>query len=162
MRAGSVARAAARVLAIGFVLAVASAPASAAQYLSTSDPATILYDAPSDRAHPLFVYGRGVPAEVLVAVEGWTKVRDASGTIGWIATASLSQKRMVEVRTPTADVHDRPDDAAPVAFRAAQNVLLALDETAASPASVAYPGWVRVRDRSGRAGYVRLARIFGF
>ena len=166
MEGAAAARTAMRALAAGLALAVglalASPVASATQYLSTSDPATILYDAPSSRARPMFVYGRGVPVEELVAVEGWTKVRDAAGTIGWIATPSLAAKRMVEVRVPVADVHEKPDEAAPVVFRAAQDVLLALDETAASPASVANPGWVRVRDRNGRSGYVRLARIFGF
>ncbi|MBS0328048.1 MAG: hypothetical protein JSS46_16075 [Proteobacteria bacterium] len=164
MRVRVAARTAAHAVALGLAagLALASSAASAAQYVSTSDPATILYDAPSDRARPLFVYGRGVPVEQLVAVEGWTKVRDAGGTIGWIATPSLSAKRMVEVRVPVADVRERPDDGAPIAFRAAQDVLLALDETAASPATVANPGWARVRDRDGRVGYVKLAAIFGF
>lgn len=156
------ARAAVLAIGIAVALAAASPRVLAAQFLSTADPATILYDAPSDRARPVFVYGRGVPVEQLVAVEGWTKVRDAAGTIGWIATPSLSAKRIVEVRAQVADVHDRPDDAAPIVFRAAQDVLLELDETAASPAAVANPGWVRVRDRGGRAGYVRLAQIFGF
>lgn len=161
-RAAAHAHAIGLALAIGFTLAAASPEVHAAQYLSTADPATILYDAPSDRARPVFVYGRGVPVEQLVAVEGWIKVRDAAGTIGWIATPSLSAKRIVEVRAPVADVRDRPDDAAPIVFRAAQDVLLELDETAASPAAAANPGWVRVRDRGGRSGYVRLAQIFGF
>lgn len=153
-------------LAAGFALAagcVGSHPALAAPaFLSTADPATILYDAPSDHARPLFVYGRDVPVEVLVAVEGWTKVRDVAGTIGWIASKSLAAKRMVEVRTPVAEVHARADDAAPIVFRAEHDVLLQIAENAASPAAAASPGWVRVRHRDGQTGYVRLAQIFGF
>jgi len=68
----------------------------AADFHSTRDAATVLYDAPSARAKPLFVYGRDVPVEMLVNVEGWTKVRDASGTIGWMAGPSLSDKRMLK------------------------------------------------------------------
>lgn len=168
-------RAAASILAAGFALAVRGAApglvaglalaapvAAAADFLATADPATILYDAPSERARPLYVYGRDVPVESLVAVEGWTKVRDVTGTIGWIASRSLSGKRMIEVRAPVADVHQRPDDAAPIVFRAERDVLLQVVESAASPAAAANPGWVRVRDRDGQTGYVRLAQVFGF
>src|SRR5207302_2547661 len=88
--------------------------AAAAEFRATSDAATILYDAPSARAKPLFVYGRDVPLETLVSVEGWTKVRDASGTIGWIANRALTDKRMLVVRAPIIDVHASPEDTAPV------------------------------------------------
>ena len=68
-------------------------------------------------------------------VEGWTKVRDVGGTIGWIAN---------EVRSPTSAMlvvrvagrrrarHPRRERRR-VVFRAEQNVLLELAETAASP-----------------------------
>jgi SH3-like domain-containing protein len=134
--------------------------ADAADFRSTRDAATILYDAPSARAKPLFVYGRDVPVEVLVNVEKWTKIRDASGTIGWIATASLSDKRMLLVRAK-ADVHAAPDDGSPLVFRADRDVLLELAEPAASPAATANPGWVKVRHRDGQTGYVRITQIFG-
>jgi SH3-like domain-containing protein len=133
-----------------------------ADYRATGDPATILYDAPSARAKPLFVYGHDVPVEVLVSVEGWTKVRDASGTIGWIASRSLSDKRMLEVRAPGADVRAAADDSAPVVFRADADVLLEVAEPATSPATAAVPGWVKVRHRDGQTGFVRLAQVFGF
>ncbi len=145
-----------------FAIALAFPLACAADYRATSDPATLLYDAPSTRARPMFVYGRDVPVEVLVVVEGWTKVRDESGTIGWIASRSLSDKRMLEVRAPGADVRAAPDAAAPVVFRADKDLLLELAEPAASPAAAAAPGWVKVRHRDGATGYVRLSQVFGF
>lgn len=141
---------------------VLPAVAAASDYRATSDPATILYDAPSARAKPLYVYGRDVPVETLVSVEGWTKIRDAAGTIGWMPSTALANKRMVVVRAPGADVHATADDAAPVVFRADRDVLLEIAEPAASPVATATPGWVRVRHRDGQAGYVRLAQIFGF
>ncbi|HMA32403.1 MAG TPA: SH3 domain-containing protein [Casimicrobiaceae bacterium] len=145
-----------------FAIALAFPIACAADYRATGDPATILYDAPSARAKPLFVYGRDVPVEVLVVVEGWTKVRDVSGTIGWIASKSLSDKRTVEVRAPGADVRASPDDSAPVVFRCAADLLLELAEPATSPATASAPGWVKVRHRDGQTGYVRLSQVFGF
>jgi SH3-like domain-containing protein len=135
--------------------------AAAAEFRATSDAATILYDAPSARAKPLFVYGRDVPLETLVSVEGWTKVRDSSGTIGWIANRALADKRMLVVRAPIADVRTNPEDGAPVVFRAEQSVLLELAEPATSAAATATPGWVRVRHRDGQTGFVRVAQVFG-
>lgn len=136
--------------------------ANAADFRSTRDPATVLYDAPSVRAKPLFVYGREVPVESLVTVQGWTKIRDASGTIGWMQNPSLSDKRMLVVRAPGADVRAAPDMNAPVVFRADPNVLLELAEPAASPVAPAAPGWIKVRHRDGQAGYLRVAQVFGF
>jgi SH3-like domain-containing protein len=114
--------------------------ATAAEFRATSEAPTVLYDAPSARAKALFVYGRDVPVETLVSVEGWTKVRDAGGTIGWIANRALADKRMLVVRAAVADVRANPEDAAPIVFRAEQNVLLELGEQAASPTSTATPG----------------------
>ena len=135
--------------------------AAAAEFRATSDAATILYDAPSARAKPLFVYGRDVPLETLVSVEGWTKVRDSGGTIGWIANRALADKRMLVVRAPIADVRANPEDGATVVFRAEQSVLLELAEPATSAAATGTPGWVKVRHRDGQSGFVRVAQIFG-
>jgi len=138
-----------------------AAPLCAAEFRVTSEAPAVLYDAPSQRARPQFVYGRDVPFEVLVTVEGWTKVRDLSGTIGWIAGKSLSDRRMLQVRGGVADVRTAPDDAAPVAFRAEANVLLELAEPATSPGTTASPGWVKVQHRDGSTGYARIAQLFG-
>src|SRR5436309_10487789 len=148
----------------GIVIAAALWPAfcaAAAEFRATSDAATILYDAPSARAKPLFVYGRDVPLETLVSVEGFTKVRDSSGTIGWIANRALADKRMLVVRASIADVRANPEDGAAVVFRAEQSVLLELAEPATSAAATATPGWVKVRHRDGQVGFVRVAQVFG-
>jgi SH3-like domain-containing protein len=146
------------------LIALAALPigARAADFRTTSDPATVLYDAPSARARPLFVYGRDIPVETLVSVEGWSKVRDASGTIGWMQTKALAEKRMVVVRTSAADVRAAADESAPVVFRAERDVLLEVAETAATPSTTSMPGWLRVRHRDGQSGFVRLAQVFGF
>lgn len=148
-------------LAIALAAALAAGGALAAEYKTTADAPTVLYDAPSAKARPLFVYGRDVPLEILVAVEGWTKIRDTAGAFGWIANKSLSDKRMLLVRVPLAEIRANPDDAAPVVFRAEQNVLLDLGESAASPGTTATPGWVKVRHRDGQTGYVRVNQVFG-
>lgn len=146
------------VVLLGILLA---AHAAAADFRATTDAPTVLFDAPSTKARALFVYGRDVPVEVLVTVEGWTKVRDAGGTIGWIAGKGLADKRVLQVRAPVADVRANPDETAAVVFRAEQNVLLELAEPATSPAGTATPGWVKVRHRDGQTGFVRLPQVFG-
>ena len=154
-------RAAAALCALAAVLALPLA-AAAADFRSTHDAATVLYDAPSLRAKPLYVYGRNVPVESLVSVEGWTKIRDESGTIGWMQNAALSERRMLVVRAPGADVRAAADERAPVVFHTDRDVLLELAEPAASPAATLAPGWVKVRHRDGQSGFVRLAQVFGF
>lgn len=140
---------------------VLAAPARAVDYRVTNDSPTVVYDAPSARARALYLYGKDVPLEVIVAVEGWTKVRDVDGTIGWIANGSLADRRELIVRTPTAEVRAEPEDSAPVVFTAEQNVLLEPAEPATSAASAATPGWIKVRHRDGQQGYVRVSQVFG-
>ena len=127
-----------------------------------SDPAAVLYDAPSARARPLFIYGRDVPVETLVSVEGWTKIRDAAGTIGWMQAKSLSDKRMVVV--PCAGRRrarsGRGGRAGRVSRRARRAARARGDGGVA--AATATPGWLKVRHRDGQTGYVRLSQVFGF
>lgn len=134
---------------------------AAADYRTTVDTPTLMYDAPSAKARPQFLFGPDVPVEIVVQVEGWTKVRDAGGTIGWMANKALGDKRVLLVRVPVADIRANPDDSAPLVFRAEQNVLLDMAETATSTATTAAPGWVKVRHRDGQVGFVRISQIFG-
>ena len=126
----------------------------AAEYRVTADAPAVLYDAPSAKAKPLFVYGRDVPIEVLVTRrrldQGARRRRHdrldrRQGACATSASCSCAR------RSPTCA--PIPDDAAPVVFRAEQNVLLELAETASSPATTAMPGWVKVRHRDGQTGY---------
>ena len=132
-----------------------------ADYRVTADAPAVLYDAPSAKAKPLFVYGRDVPMEVLTSIEGWTKVRDSGGSIGWLASKSLADKHVLLVRAPTAAVRANPDEAAAVVFRAEHNVLLEVAEPATSAATTSNPGWVKVRHRDGQTGFIRISQVFG-
>ncbi|MCC6531420.1 MAG: hypothetical protein IT531_02630 [Burkholderiales bacterium] len=136
------------------LLALAAAVASGAEFRSTIDPATVLYDAPSSRSKPMFVLGRGYPMEVMVALEGWTKVRDSAGTIGWVEARALSSKRLVVVKPSVVEARSAPEEGAGVAFKAGQGVLLDWLETLPS-------GWTRVRHDEGGQGFVRTADLWG-
>ncbi len=130
---------------------------AAAEFQSASE-AAVLYDAPSIKARPLFVIGRETPFEVIVGVEGWLKIRDASGTVAWIERKEASERRTLIVRVPVADVVTAPEANAPLVFKAEQNVVLELVD----PAYVSNtPGWAKVRHRDGQQGYVRIAQVWG-
>ncbi len=129
-------------------------PASAGSFRAVEESGAVLYDAPSREATPVYVVSRDYPLEVLVEVEAWVKVRDAAGAISWIEKRQLSERRTVVVTATSADAHLRPEDDAPVAFVASQNVALELLESA--PA-----GWVHVRHADGANGYLHAAQVWG-
>jgi SH3-like domain-containing protein len=145
----------------GWGLAVAAAAAvfaaghvAAGEFRSVADNAAVLYDAPSVKSRKVYVVSHGYPVEVVVVVEGWTKVRDASGELTWIESKRLSDKRTVLVKAGLAQVREAASDAAPVVFEASRDVLLEL-------LGIASGGWLRVRHRDGQAGFVRVAQVWG-
>lgn len=139
--------------ALALLLALAAAGAHA-EFLSVGENAAILYDAPSRAAKPLFVVSRQYPLEVIVSLEAWVKVRDAAGALSWAERKSLVEQRTVVVTAPSAEVRTRPEDGAPVAFAAAQNVVLELLGTMPG-------GWLRVRHADGANGYLRTSSVWG-
>ena len=78
----------------------------------------------------------------------------AGAPLAWIERKALSEKRMVVVKSGTADVVAAPEPGAKTVFRAEQHVLLELVEPPVS-------GWVKVRHRDGQTGYVNINQIWG-
>lgn len=141
-------------LAAALLLAGACAAAQAGEFLSVGDAAAVLYDAPSRNAKPLYVVSRRYPLEVIVNLEAWVKVRDQTGALTWVERKSLVEQRTVVITAPSAEVRLRPEDGAPVAFVASQNVVLELLGT--DPG-----GWLRVRHADGASGYLRPDAVWG-
>jgi len=129
-------------------------PAAAAEFRSVQESAAVLYDAPSRAATPLYVVSRHYPLEVVVNLEAWAKVRDHTGALSWVEKKALGEKRMVLVTAPAAEARVRPEEGAPLAFSAAQNVALELLEIAPN-------GWLRVRHTDGASGYLRSSLVWG-
>lgn len=117
-------------------------------------PVAVLYDSPSQKGKKLYLVKQQTPVEQVVKLEGWTKVRDAEGTLAWIESKYLGERRTLVVIAPRAEVRqaDRPD--APVSYLADKWV--ALDYLGA-----ASPGWVRVRHQDGAAGFVKTTQVWG-
>jgi SH3-like domain-containing protein len=81
-------------------------------------------------------------------------VRDHTGALAWIEKKSLAERRTVLVTVSAAEARARPEDGAPLAFTAAQNVALELVE-------VAPGGWLRVRHADGASGFLRANQVWG-
>jgi SH3-like domain-containing protein len=141
-------------LAAALAMLAAAAAAFAADFRSVADAAAVLYDAPSKQATPLYVVSRHYPLEVVVDLEAWVKVRDHTGALTWVEKRSLAARRTVLVTAASAEVRQRPEDGAPLAFVAAQFVALELVE-------VAPAGWLHVRHADGANGYVRATLVWG-
>lgn len=137
--------------ALGAVLAGAAA---AADYRSVGDAPAIGVDAPSLRGKKTYVYSPGYPLEVIINLEGWTKVRDAAGDFAWLDDKAFGERRTVLVKASVAEVRQAPEDSAPIAFQAERNVLLEW-------LGPSVPGWARVRLRDGQSGFVKIVQLWG-
>ena len=136
------------------MLLCATLPAAAIDRLSLAD-ATVMYDAPSLKATPLFVIARYTPVEVVVTLEGWCKVRDAAGSLAWIEKHRLAEKRTLLVTVPRAQVRAQPEANAALVFEAEKDVVLELID----PIPIA--GWAKVRHGGGQSGYIRVNQVWG-
>lgn len=134
--------------------AMLAGAAAAADFRSVGDVPAVGVDAPSARGKKTYVYGPGYPLEVIINLDGWTKVRDAVGDFAWLDDKAFGERRTVLVKASVAEVRQAPDDSAPIVFQAEQNVLLEW-------LGPSLPGWVRVRLRDGQSGYVKVVQVWG-
>lgn len=129
-------------------------PAQAIDYRSVEAPVAVMYDAPSQKGKKLYLLKQYAPVEVVVRLEGWLKVRDAEGSLAWVESKALGERRTVVVTAPRAEIRQADKAEAPLVFEADKWVALELVE----PAS---PGWAKVRHRDGATGYVKSTQIWG-
>lgn len=128
--------------------------AAALDYRSVAEIA-ILYDAPSQKAKPLFAIAAGTPVETIVTLDTWVKVRDMKGDLAWIERRLLSDKRMLQARSGSLQIRAAAEDQAATVFEAEADVLLELVEP--GPA-----GWIKVRHRDGQQGFVKAHQVWGY
>lgn len=138
---------------LGLPLAFAAAQAGASDFRSLAEPA-ILYDAPSKQGKPLFVIQRYTPVEMVVNIDRWVKVREPAGSLLWLERRQLSEKRTAIITAARADIRQKPDAGAPLAFEAVKDVVLEITDKPAD-------GWVKVKHRDGTSGFIRINQIWG-
>lgn len=139
---------------LGALWCVASLAAQALEFRSVAAEAAVLYDAPSAQSKKLFILSRHYPVEIIVALDKWVKVRDASGALAWMESAKLAAKRTVLITAAIAEIRSQPDAAAALAFKAERDVALELVEIAGG-------GWVKVKHRDGQSGFVPMKEVWG-
>ena len=128
-------------------------PACALDYRTVTEAAP-LYDAPSAKSKPLFVVLAGTPVELVVSLEGWSKVRDSRGELAWVEKKHLTEKRNVMVRVDRAQVRAAAEDKAALVFEAERDVVLELVEAVPG-------GWVKVKHRDGQSGFLKAPQVWG-
>lgn len=139
---------------IAFCLAGVAGLAGASDYRVVDVPVAILYDAPSQKGQKLYLIRGQTPVEVVVRLEGWVKVRDAEGSLAWIESANLTEKRNLVVISPTAQIRQADNADAPVVAELDKWVAVELLGAAA-------PGWARVKHRDGATGFIRVTQVWG-
>jgi len=142
-----------RFFAVLLGLAALAPLAHALDYRTVVEAAPV-YDAPSAKSKPLFVVLAGTPVELVVSLEGWSKVRDSRGDLIWIEKKQLAEKRNVIVRAERAQVRAAAEEKATLVFEAERDVVLELVETIPG-------GWARVRHRDGQSGFLKAPQVWG-
>lgn len=127
---------------------------NAAEFKSVGAQPAVLYDAPSYSGHKVFIAPGGMPVELILTQDGWSKIRDASSDLSWIETSALTNKRTVVVTSASTGLFV---DAGP------QAALLATLEKGVwlSLLSPAPRDWVKVMHRDGEIGFVKAADVWG-
>ena len=139
---------------VALSLISAAGAALAIDYRSVNVPAAILYHAPSQQGKKLYLIKAQTPAEVVVRLEGWFKVRDAEGALAWIESRNVVDRRTLVVTAAKAEIRqsDKPEAA----------VLAELEKwVAVEFVEAASPGWAKVRHRDGAIGYIRSTQVWG-
>jgi SH3-like domain-containing protein len=96
---------------------------------------------------------RDLPIQVVEIYRNWRKIRDPDGTTGWMLVNLLSDQRTAIVRGDGPQpLHEAPDAASPVRFRAEPGVVGRISRCAG--------GWCNL-DVHGRGGFIRAERIWG-
>ena len=143
-----------RLLALALLCIGPASALHALEFRSIAFASAVFFDGPSLKANKIFLVSRYYPVEVITKIGDWVKVRDAAGELAWVETRALSDKRMLLVIAPLAEIRNAPAETAAVVFRAEKNVVLELAEPPTST-------WVKVRHRDGQTGYVRIEHIWG-
>jgi len=139
--------------AVILAVTLASANAMALEFRSVTEPAAILYDAPSSKAQKVFILSQGYPVEVVVKLEGWTKVRDDTGEFAWIENSHLSDRRTVMVKVASAEARQAANENSAVIFTAEKSVFLEVVDMAV--------GWAKVRHHDGAIGFIKVSQLWG-
>jgi SH3-like domain-containing protein len=141
---------------MGCFLALMPVSVFALDFRSVATPKAVLYDAPSSAAKKVLLLSQYYPVEIVVNLGDWLKVRDAQGSLNWIESTQLSNKRTVIVTASKAEIRQAAD--------ATSNLIATVDKDVVFEVVDVKPnnGWLKVKHRDGAAGYILIASTWGF
>jgi len=139
----------AAVLFVGVVSLGAASPAS--QFASLSRDKVFLREGPSYQYPVLWVYRRkDLPVRIIQSYDVWRKIRDNTGTTGWIHTSMLSDRRTVLVTSQKpAKIRDKTGARGKVIALAQPGVVARLEACEAETCEVnasGTDGWIEKQD----------------
>ena len=132
----------------------AASEAQAAEFKAVGANPAILYNAPSERGRKIFIAPRGMPVEIILTQNGWSKVRDVAGDLAWIDASVLTSKRNVIVTSANIKLHTTAEENAVVVATIDKGVLL---ELLAPPAA----GGVKLKHKDGPSGFAKTVEVWG-
>lgn len=143
------------------LLAGTAAPAPAARklpYWASLRASEVMMRTGPGRNFPAdWLYRRpGLPVKVIktyaVAHSEWRRIEDPDGTQGWVQANLLSDARTALVVGDTRPMHERPDAASPLLWRAEAGVVGRISACA--------NGWCRF-DVRGQGGFIQAGHVLG-
>ena len=134
--------------------ATAQAARATPYWASISAGRAMMRTGPGQNYPGTWLYTRAdLPIQVVEVYQNWRKIRDPDGTTGWMMVNLLSDQRTAIVRgSEPQPLHEAPDEATPIRYRAAPGVVGRVSRCA--------EGWCRF-DVHGRNGYIRTDHVWG-
>ncbi len=145
-----------RKAAIVSLLVLMPLTALALDFRSIAAPKATLYDAPSAAATKVLLLSQNYPVEVVVNLGDWLKVRDAQGSLNWVESKNLSNKRTVLITQNNAEIRQSADAASTLLATVEKDVLLEVADPKLNR------GWLKVKHRDGLSGYILLSSTWGY
>ena len=138
---------------LAFSFSTVSLSANALEFRSIAPAKAILYDAPSLESDKLYIISQSYPVEIIVNLNNWLKVRDASGSLSWVETKNLSSKRTVIITAKT-EIKSAEDPTSTLVATVEKDVVLELLENRQN-------GWIKVKHQGGITGFVQVSSVWG-
>lgn len=127
----------------------------ALEFRSVAVNKAVLYDAPSTEAKKLYLIGSGYPVEVIVNLGEWIKIRDHYGSLSWVQSKQLTNKRTALIITDKVELKQGEEETSALLATLEKDVVVEVLSTAAKN------GWVKVKHRDGLTGFVRSTALWG-
>ena len=139
---------------LSLAAAAAQPPRATPYWASIASGRAMMRTGPGQNYPGTWEYRRAdLPIRVIEVYRDWRKIQDPDGTIGWMLVRLLSDQRTAIVRgSEPGAMHEAPDDATPIRYRAQPGVVGRVSRCA--------DGWCRF-DVHGRDGYIRIDQVWG-